>query len=153
MLYAPSLLQMYLILGPLRDLVKIFASWSFELTKLVATHHDAIFSLMKWQLTSMCLVLSWKTGLDVICKAAWLSQMSFICSSFPNLNSWRRCFNQCFKNPTGRTVDRWPFRFGPTQWIVFWSNRYWTSQTAGWTGKLVKPAKFFFFCSTNTCYY
>ena len=26
MLYAPSLLQMYLILGPLRDLVKIFAS-------------------------------------------------------------------------------------------------------------------------------
>ena len=48
MLYAPSLLQMYLILGPLRDLVKIFASWSFELTKLVVTHPDVIFSLMKW---------------------------------------------------------------------------------------------------------
>ena len=40
----------------------------------------------------MCLVLSWKTGLDAICKAVWLSQMSFICSSFPNLNSRRRCF-------------------------------------------------------------
>ena len=73
MFYAPSLLQMYLILGPLRDLVKISVSWSFELTKLVATHSDAIFSLMKWQSTSMCLVLSWKTGLDAICKAARLS--------------------------------------------------------------------------------
>ena len=38
---------MYLILGPLRDLVKMSISWSFELTKLVATHPDAIFSLMK----------------------------------------------------------------------------------------------------------
>ena len=75
MLYAPSLLQMYL--GPLRDLVKISVSWSFELTKLVITHPNAIFSLMKWQSTSMCLVLSWKTKLDAICKAAWLSQMSF----------------------------------------------------------------------------
>ena len=93
MLYAPSLLQMYLILGPLRDLVKISASWSFELTKLVVTHPDAIFSLMKWQSTSMCLVFSWKTKLDAICKAAWLLQMSFICSSFPNLNSRRRCFS------------------------------------------------------------
>ena len=93
MSYAPSLLQMYLILGPLRDLVKMSASWSFELTKLVAIHPDAIFSLMKWQSTSMCLVLSWKTGLDAICKAAWLSQMSFICSPFPNLNSWRRCLS------------------------------------------------------------
>ena len=47
MSYAPSLLQMYLILGPLRDLVKMFVGRSFELTKLVATHPDAIFSLMK----------------------------------------------------------------------------------------------------------
>ena len=69
-LYAPSLLQMYLILGPLRDLVKMSASWSFELTKLVVTHPDAIFSLMKWQSTSICLVLSWKTGLHAICNAA-----------------------------------------------------------------------------------
>ena len=93
MSYVPSLLQMYLILGPLRDLVKMSASWSFELTKLVATHPDAIFSLMKWQSTSICLVLSWKTELDAICNAAWLSQTSFICSSFSNLNSWRSCLN------------------------------------------------------------
>ena len=70
MSYAPSLLQMYLILGPLRDLVKMSASWSFELTKLIATHPDAIFSLMKWQSTSICLVISWKTGLDAKCNAA-----------------------------------------------------------------------------------
>ena len=94
MLYAPSLLQMYLILGPLRDLVKMVASWSIELRKLVATHPNAIFSLMKWQSTSICLVLSWKTGFDAICNAAWLSHTSFICSSFPNLNSWRSCLNR-----------------------------------------------------------
>ena len=91
--YALSLLQMNLILRPLRDLVKMSASWSFELTKFVATHPDAIFSLMKWQSTLICLVLSWKTGLYAICNAAWLSQMSFIYSFFPNLNSRRRCLN------------------------------------------------------------
>ena len=38
--------------------MKISASWSLELTKLVVMHPDAIFSLIKWQSTSMCLVLS-----------------------------------------------------------------------------------------------
>ena len=33
----------YFILGPLRDLVKIFASWPLELTKLVVMQPDAIF--------------------------------------------------------------------------------------------------------------
>ena len=60
---APSLLHIYFILGSLRDLVKISASWSLELIKLVVMHPDAIFSLMY-------LVLSWKTGLDEICKTA-----------------------------------------------------------------------------------
>ena len=61
---APSLSHIYFILRPLRDLVKISASWSLELTKLVVMHHDAIFSLIKWQSTSMCLVFSWKIVLD-----------------------------------------------------------------------------------------
>ena len=63
---ASSLLHIYFILGPLRDLVKIFISWSLELTKLVVMHPDAIFSLIKWQSVSMSLVLSWKTRLDVL---------------------------------------------------------------------------------------
>ena len=50
--------------------MEISDSWSFELTKLVVMHSNEIFSLIKWQSTSMCLVLSWKTGLDAICKAA-----------------------------------------------------------------------------------
>ena len=33
--YARSLLQIYLIIGPLSDLVKMSVSWSLELTKLV----------------------------------------------------------------------------------------------------------------------
>ena len=35
--------------------MKISASWSLELTKLVVMHPDAIFSLIKWQSTSMLL--------------------------------------------------------------------------------------------------
>ena len=42
---ALSLLQMYLILGPLRDLVNMSISWSLELTKLLFMHLDAIFCL------------------------------------------------------------------------------------------------------------
>lgn len=30
-------------------MVKMFASWSFEFTKLEATYPDAIFYLMKWR--------------------------------------------------------------------------------------------------------
>src|SRR5579862_5093367 len=54
----------------------------------------------------MYLVLSWKTGLDAICKAAWLSQMSFICSSFPNLNSRRRCFSH-MSSHVARVIARY----------------------------------------------
>ena len=43
--YAPCLLQMYLILGSLTDLVKMSANWSLELTKLVVLHLDVTFSL------------------------------------------------------------------------------------------------------------
>lgn len=43
-LHVPSLLQMYLILEPLRDLMKIFTSWSSELIKLVATRGCDLFS-------------------------------------------------------------------------------------------------------------
>ena len=45
--YAPSLSQIYLFLGHLKDLVKIFVSWLFELMKLIVTHLDAIFFVMK----------------------------------------------------------------------------------------------------------
>ena len=44
---AQNLLQMYLILRPLRDLVNTSPSWSLELAKLVVMHPDAIFYLMK----------------------------------------------------------------------------------------------------------
>ena len=67
---APILSHIYFILEPLRDLVTISTNWSLELKKPVAMHLDAIFSLIKWQSTSMFSVLSWKTGLDEICKTA-----------------------------------------------------------------------------------
>ena len=66
---APNLSHIYFILRPLRNLVKISASWSFELTKLVimqsrcnilfdkvAIHFDVFGPLME------------KTGLDEMCK-------------------------------------------------------------------------------------
>lgn len=64
--YDSSLSHKCIILGCLRHLVRIYVSVSLELTKLVVTHLDATFSLMKWLSTSMCLVLSRKTWLDAI---------------------------------------------------------------------------------------
>ena len=91
--YAPSLLQMKLMRGPQIDLVRISANWPSELTKLVTMRPENIFSLIKWQSTSMCLVLSWNTRLDAIWSAAWLSRMTFIFAPPPNFNSCNNCFN------------------------------------------------------------
>lgn len=41
--YTLSLLQMYLILGTVSDFVKMYASWSFELMKLIVVHLKRIF--------------------------------------------------------------------------------------------------------------
>ena len=46
--------------------MKMFASQLLELTKLVVMHNEAIFSRMKRQSTSICLVRSWKTGLETM---------------------------------------------------------------------------------------
>jgi len=54
--------------------VKTFADW-----KHVGSYEGLItsacsFSRTIWQSISICFVCLWKTGLAVICKAAWLSQ-------------------------------------------------------------------------------
>ena len=71
--------------------MKTSASWSFEFTKLVVMSPDRIFYLMKWQSTSVCLVLSWKSRLEAMCSAAWLSQISAICLISPNWSSLKSC--------------------------------------------------------------
>ena len=53
--------------------MEMSASLSLELTKLVVIHPNMIFSQMKSQSTSMCLVLLLKTGFEVVCRAVWLS--------------------------------------------------------------------------------
>jgi len=47
MLYAPSLLQIDLTRGPLRDLVNMSASWSFEPTKSIMIYPESTLSLTK----------------------------------------------------------------------------------------------------------
>jgi len=79
---------------PHKDLVKIFVNWSFKLTNLVLMSLDTICSQMKWQSISMCLVLSWKTGLELIWSASWLSHISVIWMTSPNCNSWNNFLSQ-----------------------------------------------------------
>lgn len=54
---------------------------------------ESTLSFTKWKLISMCIVLSWKTGLEAVCSATWLSQISFIDLTFSNLNCWSNCFS------------------------------------------------------------
>lgn len=61
------------------------ASWSFKFDK--DGHSERLLSLIKWKFTSMYLIVSWKTGLDAMCKAIWLSQINFICLSSLECNS------------------------------------------------------------------
>ena len=42
----------------------------------------------------MCLVLSYKTGLEAMCNATWLSQTSVICLFSPNWSFLRSCLSQ-----------------------------------------------------------
>ena len=93
MSYASRLLHRYVTLGSRSDLVKISASRSLEFINEVVISPEMIFSRMKWQSISICLVRSWETGLEVMCKTAWLSQMSFIEPTLQNFNSWNSCLN------------------------------------------------------------
>ncbi len=55
-------------------------------------YNRAILSRIKWQSIFICLVLSWKTGLAAICKAAVLSQYNnagFGCNILKSVNNER----------------------------------------------------------------
>jgi hypothetical protein len=59
---------------------------------LVTIEPSCILSQIKWQSISICLLLSWKTGLAAICKAAVLSQynnVSFGCNILKSFNNER----------------------------------------------------------------
>lgn len=49
-----------------------------------------IASFVKWQSTSMCLILSWKVGLLAMKINDWLSQNKLICNSMEILNYGKR---------------------------------------------------------------
>ena len=74
--------------------MKISANWSLELTNLVLMSPDIIFTRMKWQSISMYLFLSWKTALELIWRAAWLSHISVIWLTSPNCNSFNNYLSQ-----------------------------------------------------------
>ena len=63
-----------------RALVKTSASWSVVLTKCTSTFPSSTWSLMKWYLSAMCLVLECCTGLWQILIALSESQYSGIFS-------------------------------------------------------------------------
>ena len=59
-----------------RALVKISTNWWVEWIGISRMRPWDTVSLMKWQSISICLVLSWKIGLEAMCMVAWLSQKS-----------------------------------------------------------------------------
>lgn len=69
----------------------MFVSWSLELINPILSFLYNNFSVTKWQLISMCLVISWSTGLEAIWKIVWLPQYNFICWISQNFNTWRSC--------------------------------------------------------------
>ena len=71
-------------------LVKISTSWWVVETCKVFNKPAWVFSRRKWQSNSMCLVLSWKTGLAAMWKAAWLSQKRTEALGWGMQKSWRR---------------------------------------------------------------
>ena len=84
----PSLEHIKWIRGTLKDLVKMSISWLLELINLVLISLDCSFFRTKWQSISICFVLSWNTGLEVMWRAAWLSQYNFIWWTSQNFNYW-----------------------------------------------------------------
>ena len=74
MLSKPNLLIKSRNAGAPSALVNTSASCKLVLTWKVLIMPACIFSLIKWQSTSICFVLSWNTGLAAMCKAALLSQ-------------------------------------------------------------------------------
>ena len=73
MFFMPSLDTRYSCCKRPRPLVNTSASCSVVAKCWMKTIPLWIFSLTKWQSMSMCLVLSWKTGLQAIWMAAVLS--------------------------------------------------------------------------------
>ena len=55
-------------------LVSKSASWQCVLTWINLMTFSSILSLTTWQSISICLVLSWNTRFEPICRATWLSQ-------------------------------------------------------------------------------
>lgn len=87
MSYVPNLLQINSSQSPL-------GSWSLEPTKLVVISSISTFSLTKWQINLLCAwFLWWKTELEAICSASWLSQISFISLNSSYSSCWSNCLN------------------------------------------------------------
>lgn len=75
-----------------------------EFTKLVLMSPDKIFSWMKWQSISICLVLSRNTELEAMWKATWLSQIRVIDKISTNLRSLSSCFSHTSSQNLATTV-------------------------------------------------
>ena len=70
----PSLLANLVKVEMPYALVKMSATCELLATWKVLIFPSWIFSLTKWQSTSICFVLSWNIGLVAICNTTWLSQ-------------------------------------------------------------------------------
>lgn len=87
-----------------KTLVNTSTNWSCVETWEREIRPSCNFYLIKWQSKSMCLVLSWKTGLLAMYMAAWLSHFKGIGIRSSTSNSTSNLFNQANSKHT-RLID------------------------------------------------
>ena len=103
--------------------VKMSMSCMEVWTYLVWIAPFCISSRTKWQSTSICFVHSWKTGLVVMCKAAWLSQYKCIGSECITPRVDNNPFNH-FNSQVVVSMDYIPLQpKNETPYVASWSSK------------------------------
>lgn len=101
--YVSSLEHINSISGPLKTLVNTFTSWSFDLTNSVQIFFNNIFFQINNN-QSLCLVLSWNIGLDIMCKVLVITNVKLFKELFHpyKITSKRRHYPTfCFSSWSG----------------------------------------------------
>lgn len=96
-----------------RGLMKTFASWCWLRIAMSLMNPSVTLSETKWQSISMCLVPSWKVGLEAIWMTTWLSRHKRVETEIVMPKSSNNCWTQTIslavttKAQYSVSVDEW----------------------------------------------
>jgi hypothetical protein len=99
---------------------------------------ERTLSLTKWQSISMRLVHSWKTELEAICSATWLSHISFIVLTSPNCSCWSNCLSHVSSHVVVAIARYSAFALDLASYVLFlappWDQISSNENTIPWSG-------------------